>query len=146
MLIPEFIHPYANVLGVKVSAVDMQRAVYLADRWIANGSPGYACASGVHGVMEAQSSPEFLRVLNQAVLNIPDGMPLTWIGRMQGCSQMDRVFGPDFMAAMCCLSVQRGYRNFLYGGKPGVAPQLARNLTQQYPGAAGRRYFHSSLW
>jgi N-acetylglucosaminyldiphosphoundecaprenol N-acetyl-beta-D-mannosaminyltransferase len=131
---PEFVHPYADVLGVKVSAVNMQRSVYLADRWIAAGEPGYVCAAAVHGVMEAQSDSELMRAFNQAFLNIPDGMPMTWVGHLQGCHQMDRVFGPDFMAAMCRLSVERGYRNFLYGGKPGVAQELSMNLTRRFPG------------
>ena len=134
MSIPEFSHPYAEVLGVRVSAINMERALNLADRWITSGCPGYICASSVHGVMEAQSDSELMRVFNQAFLNIPDGMPMTWVGRLQGRHQMDRVFGPDFMAAMCALSVQRGYRNFLYGGKPGVAQELTNKLLQRFPG------------
>jgi N-acetylglucosaminyldiphosphoundecaprenol N-acetyl-beta-D-mannosaminyltransferase len=134
MIISEFSHPHADVLGVRVSAVNMGRALSLADRWIAALDPGYICASSVHGVMEAQSDSELMGVFNRAFLNIPDGMPMTWIGRLQGHYQMNRVFGPDFMAAMCALSVQRGYRNFLYGGKPGVVQELTDKLLQQFPG------------
>lgn len=134
MILSEFSHPHADVLGVQVSAIDMRRAVRLADLWVAKGEPGYVCASGVHGVIEAQSDAELRGSLNGAFLNIPDGMPMTWIGRMQGLDRMCRVFGPDFMAAMCRLSVRRGYRNFLYGGKPGVVQQLADNLVQRFPG------------
>jgi len=47
---------------------------------------------------------------------------------------MDRVFGPDFMLALCKLSVERGYRNFLYGGQPGVAEQLRTALVMRFPG------------
>jgi N-acetylglucosaminyldiphosphoundecaprenol N-acetyl-beta-D-mannosaminyltransferase len=47
---------------------------------------------------------------------------------------MDRVFGPDFMAAMCRLSVERGYRNFFYGGKPGIAKLLGETLQRRFPG------------
>src|SRR5579863_3442401 len=134
MPISEFSHSYAEVLGVRVSAINMEHALDLSDRWITAGCPGYICASGVHGVMAAQSDTELMRVFNQAFLNIPDGMPMTWIGRLQGHHQMNRVFGPDFMAAMCALSVRRGYRNFLYGGKPGVTQELTVNLLQRFPG------------
>jgi N-acetylglucosaminyldiphosphoundecaprenol N-acetyl-beta-D-mannosaminyltransferase len=47
---------------------------------------------------------------------------------------MDRVFGPDLMMAMCRLSAERGYRNFLYGGKPGVAALLSETLQRKIPG------------
>jgi N-acetylglucosaminyldiphosphoundecaprenol N-acetyl-beta-D-mannosaminyltransferase len=67
-------------------------------------------------------------------MNVPDGMPMSWVGHFQGFRNMDRVFGPDLMMAMCRLSVERGYRNFLYGGKPGVAALLSETLQRRIPG------------
>ena len=130
----QFAHEHVDVLGVRISAADMELSVDLADRWIRAGKPGYVCVTGVHGVMEAQRDPELLRTFNRAAISLPDGMPMTWIGRLQGFERMDRVFGPDFMAAMCRLSVERGYRNFLYGGKPGVAELLSQTLQRRFPG------------
>jgi N-acetylglucosaminyldiphosphoundecaprenol N-acetyl-beta-D-mannosaminyltransferase len=127
-------HPSVDVLGVQVSAVNLPQAVAMVDRRIASGAPHYICFTGVHGVMEAQSDPGLRDILNSAFLNAPDGMPMTWVGRMQGFRHMDRVFGPDFMTALCSLSVERGYRHFLYGGKPGIAPLLGQMLQQRYPG------------
>jgi len=59
---------------------------------------------------------------------------MTWIGRFQGCTQMDRVFGPDFMKALCQASVDTGCRHFLYGGAPGVAEELEQSLKRMAPG------------
>jgi N-acetylglucosaminyldiphosphoundecaprenol N-acetyl-beta-D-mannosaminyltransferase len=129
-----FDQQYADVLGVKVSAIDLPMAVDMADQSIAAKNRGYVCVTGVHGVMEAQRDAEFLRILNHAFLNLPDGMPMTWVGHLQGLSQMDRVYGPGFMAAMCQLSVQRGYRNFFYGGEPGIADRLKEALQRRFPG------------
>ena len=126
-------HEYADVLGVKVSALNMKRALEFAVQWIERGVPGYVCFAGVHGVMEAQYDAELLRIFNHAAMAAPDGMPMTWIGRLQGHRHMDRVFGPDFMLEMCRISVERGYRNFLYGGKPGVAEKLSENLQCRFP-------------
>lgn len=128
-------HAHAHVLGVRVSALDLDRAVDLADGWLASGAGyRYVCVSGVHGVMEAHRDPALLRILNGAFLNLPDGAPMSWIGRIQGYQGMHRVFGPDFMAEMCRISVSRGYRHFLYGGDPGVAEQLRENLCRRFPG------------
>jgi N-acetylglucosaminyldiphosphoundecaprenol N-acetyl-beta-D-mannosaminyltransferase len=127
-------HEYADVLGVKVSAINMSRAIELASQWIATRQPGYVCITGVHGVMEAQKNSDLLEILNHAVMNTPDGMPMSWVGRLQGFDDMDRVFGPDFMSAMCQLSLKRGYRHFLYGGQPGVAEKLRRALEMKFPG------------
>jgi N-acetylglucosaminyldiphosphoundecaprenol N-acetyl-beta-D-mannosaminyltransferase len=129
-----FAHAYADVLGVKLSAINLHRAVDMADQWIAAANCGYICVTGVHGVMEAQSDPELRRILNHAFINTPDGMPMSWVGHLQGHKQMDRVYGPDFMTAMCRLSVDRGYRHFLYGGEPGVAKSLKDMLQKRFPG------------
>lgn len=134
MFAPEFAHPHANVLGVQVSAINLSMALEMADRWIGSGNSGYICLAGVHGVMEAQKDRQYRRILNRAFLTAPDGMPMSWVGWHQGHPHMDRVFGPDFMAGMCRLSVTRGYRNFLYGGKPGVAMHLAESLNRMSPG------------
>jgi N-acetylglucosaminyldiphosphoundecaprenol N-acetyl-beta-D-mannosaminyltransferase len=135
MIDSDFSLPSANVLGVRVSAVDLRSAVDLSDQWIRSAmGHDYICATGVHGVMEAHADSELRRVLNHALINAPDGMPMSWVGRLQGFRNMDRVFGPDFMLAMCRLSVERGYRHFLYGGKPGVATLLSETLQRKIPG------------
>lgn len=131
----DFRHPHAHVLGVRVSALDLRRAVDLADRWLTSEAGyRYVCVSGVHGVMEAHRDIALCRVLNGAFLNLPDGMPMSWVGRTQGYRSMDRVFGPEFMAEMCRISVSQGYRHFLCGGEPGIAEQLRDNLRRRFPG------------
>src|SRR5580658_2793418 len=135
MIDSDFSLPSANVLGVRVSAIDLESAVDLSDQWIRSArGHGYICATGVHGVMEARANSEIRRILNRALMNVPDGMPMSWVGHLQGLRKMDRVFGPDLMMAMCRLSVERGYRNFFYGGKPGVAALLGRTLQRTIPG------------
>jgi N-acetylglucosaminyldiphosphoundecaprenol N-acetyl-beta-D-mannosaminyltransferase len=126
--------PRVDVLGVKISAINMAEAVRLADLAVASGRPRYICVTGVHGVMEAQSDPQIRQILNEAVLNTPDGMPMSWVGWMNGFRGMDRVYGPDFMLEVCQLSVKRGYTQFLLGGKSGVADALKNRLESQFPG------------
>ena len=143
--ISPLVHEHVDVLGVKISAVDMSSAVNLAIESIEGRDPAYVCAASVHGVMEAQRDPGLLRIFNQAAINIPDGMPLTWVGWLQGFAQMDRVFGPDFMLQMCRISVARGYRHFLYGGKPGVAGELSERLQEDVPGPSNCRHIYSAV-
>jgi N-acetylglucosaminyldiphosphoundecaprenol N-acetyl-beta-D-mannosaminyltransferase len=124
----------ANVLGVGISAIDMNKAIALTDSLLQSGGSGYVCMTGVHGVMEAQADEEFRQILNDSFLTTPDGMPMVWVGRLQGFSEMRRVFGPDYMLELCRSSVSRGYRHFLYGGREGVAQSLQQRLMEQIPG------------
>jgi N-acetylglucosaminyldiphosphoundecaprenol N-acetyl-beta-D-mannosaminyltransferase len=125
--------PRANVLGVGIHAIDVEEAVRSSERLLASGGKGYVCVTGVHGVMESRGDPELRAVLNGAYLCVPDGMPTVWVGRLQGHSGMQRVYGPDYMIAMCRQSLLRGYRHFLYGGAPGVAERLKANLQMHMP-------------
>jgi N-acetylglucosaminyldiphosphoundecaprenol N-acetyl-beta-D-mannosaminyltransferase len=123
-----------NVLGVGISAINMQLALEQIDEWIQAGEQQYVCVTGVHGVMESQRDPIVRRIHNQAGLVTPDGMPLVWLSRMNGFSHVERVYGPDFMLAVCEHSVAKGYKHFLYGGGREVARKLQKALETRFPG------------
>jgi UDP-N-acetyl-D-mannosaminuronic acid transferase (WecB/TagA/CpsF family) len=86
-----------NVLGVGVSALDMDAAVATLLEARAKGQSGYVCVTGVHGVIESQRDPELKQIHNRSFLTVPDGMPTVWMGREQGFTKMGRVYGPDLM-------------------------------------------------
>jgi N-acetylglucosaminyldiphosphoundecaprenol N-acetyl-beta-D-mannosaminyltransferase len=124
----------ANVLGVGVDAVNLPLAADMLETAVESGNGGYVCVTGIHGVMEAQRNPRFKKVLDDAMLVVPDGMPTVWVGRWEGFRNMGRVFGPDLMLEVCRRSVSSGHSHFLYGGKPGIAEELQANLKRRFPG------------
>ena len=126
-------HARANILGVGIHAVDMVRAVGLIDSAIAEHRKGVVCLTGVHGVMEARKDSDFRSVLNRAFLNLPDGRPTVWIGRLEGFTRMDHGPGPQLMLSVCEMSLAKGYTHFLYGGKAGVAEDLRKELLAKFP-------------
>ncbi len=126
--------PRVNVLGVGISAINLQQALAIIDDWIARRDPHYVCVSTVHGVMECQRNEAVRRALNSSGLTTPDGMPLVWISRLHGFRHVRRVYGPDLMLAVCERSVAKGYRHYLYGGRPGVAEALKTRLERRFPG------------
>ncbi len=128
------VHSHADVLGIKVSAIDMKVALQLTGDCLGNGCKGYICVTGVHGVMEAQRDTQLRSILNAALINTPDGMPMSWVGWAQGYRGMNRVYGPDFMIEVCKQSRAMGYTHFLYGGQEGVAELLAQHLKLKVPG------------
>jgi N-acetylglucosaminyldiphosphoundecaprenol N-acetyl-beta-D-mannosaminyltransferase len=123
-----------NILGVNVSVINMSDAIRRSDELIRSDGKGYICATDVHSVTETLSDPELRKILNKSFLTTPDGMPLVWIGRLQGHKRMRRVYGPDFLIEMCRLSVDQRYRHFFYGGKPGIAERLSARLKSLFPG------------
>ena len=123
-----------NVLGVGISAINLDSAVAAIARALEHKTKGYICVTGVHGVSEAQSDPAFRAILNQSFLTTPDGMPTVWMGRWQGFHQMRRVYGPDLMLRVCEFTQPLGFKHFLYGGAPGVAEALKGRREERFPG------------
>ncbi|MDH3538475.1 MAG: WecB/TagA/CpsF family glycosyltransferase [Acidimicrobiia bacterium] len=128
--------PRVDVLGVGISAINLEVAVAELGRWVARREQHYVCVTGVHGVMESQSDPALLRIHNRSGLTTPDGMPLVWAGKRAGAEQMSRVYGPDLMLEICSRSAAEGWTHFFYGGKEGVPELLERRLQARFPGLA----------
>jgi N-acetylglucosaminyldiphosphoundecaprenol N-acetyl-beta-D-mannosaminyltransferase len=127
--------PYADVLGVRVEALNMALALAHIQNALAARRKGYVCMAGVHGIMEAQRHPNVRRAFANAFLSLPDGMPTVWVGRSQGLSWMQRVAGPDLMLEVFGRRELAGFTHFLYGGKEGVAQELSDNLIRRFPWA-----------
>lgn len=121
------------VLGVNVSAITIERACDVISSWITQNTPNYVCVTGVHGIIESRFDSLLRDIHNQAGLVVPDGRPLSWIGRLLGYKNIERVYGPSLMLAMCKMAEDRGYTNYLYGAAAGVAEQLRDKLIELFP-------------
>jgi N-acetylglucosaminyldiphosphoundecaprenol N-acetyl-beta-D-mannosaminyltransferase len=123
-----------NVLGVMINPVDLEDAINTIKNWIQNQEANYICVTSAHGVLECQDDAQLKSIFNQSGLTTPDGMSIVWILRILGNKNVDRVYGPDLMKAVCNESLYQGWKHYLYGGEPGVVEVLSERLNQTYPG------------
>jgi len=121
------------VLGVAVNTFDMEGAVAHIHAFLQGHCKGYVCVAGVHGVMEAQRDSRLLDVYAGAELAVPDGMPLVWVGRLQGHPSMQRVTGPDLMLEIFRRPEFADTTHFFYGGREGIAEDLRDKMISQFP-------------
>lgn len=122
-----------KVMGVRVHAVQIPDVVEQMERWIARRDACHFIAvTGMHGVSESQRDLNFKRILNEADLVVPDGMPLVWLGKRHGHPLRRRVYGPELMQTFCRETGLR-YRHFLYGGMSGV-PELLSSVLKDHFG------------
>ena len=137
----EFIHkvdkakiPTCNILGVDIAAVDMVWLLdYLNDN-IHALSGDYICVSNVHTTVTAYEDVEYRKVQNGGIMAIPDGGPLSSIGKKRGCEEMERTTGPSYMEEIFKISVSKGYRHFFYGSTDETLEKLYSVLEKTYPG------------
>jgi N-acetylglucosaminyldiphosphoundecaprenol N-acetyl-beta-D-mannosaminyltransferase len=122
-----------NILGVGVSAINMDLALDTIDQWCRHRERHYICVTTVHGVIESQRDERLREIHNTAGLVTPDGMPFVWLLKLHGHDHVDRVYGPDLMLAVFQVSRARGYKHFLYGASETALMRLQMNLERRFP-------------
>ncbi len=122
------------ILGVKISAIDMNDACSLVEEAILRRQKKYICVCPVSTIMECKRDEKVLMSVNSADLATPDGMAVVWIGKMLGYKNISRVYGPELMQGICGISVKNGYKNYLYGSSSNVLSKLREGLNKKYPG------------
>jgi N-acetylglucosaminyldiphosphoundecaprenol N-acetyl-beta-D-mannosaminyltransferase len=127
-------YPRVNILGVHVSAVNMNQALAAVDFWIEHRQSQYVCVTPAHVVMDGYWNPEVRVWINRAGMATPDGMGIVWLLKAKGHRTVSRVYGPDLMPATCQHGLADHRRHYFYGGEPGVADALAARLSGRFPG------------
>lgn len=97
-------------------------------------------------IMYAQSHPEFMQVLNEADVALPDGIGVGLASFLCGKGFISRVTGVDFIDDLFTMlnvvgnssmkTLKNPYSVGLFGGKPGVAEKAANCLQKKYSGIA----------
>ena len=129
------VRPKVHVLGTEIDALTMDIALDRIAQQLQDPRPAYVCVTGVHGVVEAMRNPALAEAYAHSAMNVPDGMPLVWVGRQQGHTHMKRVAGPDLMLEVFRDKRFADVRHYLYGGDDGVARELRNRLQVQCPHA-----------
>jgi N-acetylglucosaminyldiphosphoundecaprenol N-acetyl-beta-D-mannosaminyltransferase len=121
--------------GVRVDAVVLDDAVDRLRAFIETGGGRAVHLCNAWTLALARRDGALTQALNRGDLNLPDGTPLTWIGRRVGFNHMRRrVYGPDLMLAAVRTGRIWGLRHYLYGSTPEVVDALARRLAAITPG------------
>ena len=124
------------LMGVGVSPTRYQEVLSLCRYWILRpGRRGRSIAFlTVHSVMTAVFDASYRAVLNSMDISATDGVPLVWALRSFGFRKQERVYGPDFMLALCEQATKFAHPVFLYGGREEVLEVLQRKLRKRFPG------------
>lgn len=122
-----------DVLGIGVDSGSFDDAVATLESWVFTRTRRYVCITGAHGVMESRRDAGLRAILNQADMVTADGMPLVWFARALRHVPAERVYGPDLMRALTVLSERHGFRQFYYGGGPGLADKLSDAMLRAHP-------------
>lgn len=118
---------------MRVDGTTYADAVRQILQWSGERRARYVCVSTVHMVMEGYDDRRFQRIVNEADLVTPDGMPLVWALRLLGVAAATRVYGPDLLPALCQEAAGRGVPVGFYGGTPEVLERMVAEVRRRWP-------------
>ncbi len=126
--------PVCNIMGVNIAAIHMEWLLEFTHKNIQALSGDYMCVANVHTTVTAYEDEAYKAVQNNGIMAIPDGGPLSAVGRKRGHKEMSRTTGPSYMEEILRISVEKGYRHFFYGSTKETLDKLKTVLSKQYPG------------
>lgn len=151
--------PHISIFGIAVSKMNMPETVqYLTDVIQQNKSvhqvqqimPGQAQPSMSHQVitvnpimvMTALEHQDYMEVLQNAELIVPDGTGIVWAAKYLGNVKIDRVAGYDLLHELMKVGESHRWRVYLLGTSPEVIEETAARLKMKYPNIEIVGYHH----
>ena len=122
----------ANIIGVPISAVNMDTCISRIFEDFERVRGKYICVSNVHTTVMAHDDPNYYRVQAESFMSVPDGKPLSIVGKKQ-YPKMDRVTGPDLMRRIFEESKSRTIRHFFYGNDQKNLDIFIKEIKKKYP-------------
>jgi N-acetylglucosaminyldiphosphoundecaprenol N-acetyl-beta-D-mannosaminyltransferase len=127
-------HPAAFIRGLPISCVSRNYILSEIGRTIeAQESGHFVVVTNPEIMYHGLKVPSIGEYIRNSDFSVCDGVGVIVAGLAWG-HLVPRFTGPSLQLACSEFGVSRGWRHFYYGGKPGVADEMARRLKEKYPG------------
>ena len=83
----------------------------------------------------------YMNIQNNAIINLPDGKPLSIIAKFYGHKNIERVTGPDFMEEIFKISENEGYKHYFYGSTEDTLNKMIDLIKIKYPNISIEGYY-----
>lgn len=96
------------------SITDPRDAIAQVKQAIAEEKNDYICVASIRTIFIGNSRKDYAEVLKNAMMVLPDGMPLTWVARVWGLKQVQRTSGPELFLNLL-TDPHNGIKHYLLG-------------------------------
>ncbi len=105
-----------NILNVNIFKHGLEEVLHKADQLVSHSKKSYMCTLNAYQAVQADRDKEFLKILNDAAIVIPDGMPLVWYSKLSKKPIKERISGYDFFYNFSKIANKKNYSYFFLGG------------------------------
>lgn len=123
-----------NILGVPFNNVTPVEAVELLNVYLGGDTKAAVFTPNPEMVMAARRDPEFMDVLNNSTINLPDGIGIIYASRFTENVIEERVPGCDTILALFDKIRSTKKTVYFFGGAPGVAEKAKEEMEKKYKG------------
>jgi N-acetylglucosaminyldiphosphoundecaprenol N-acetyl-beta-D-mannosaminyltransferase len=123
-----------TVLGVELSALDLDATVSELERWIIDCQRGIACFANAHVMVGTHRDEHLATAVRDADIVAPDGAPVAWLLGRRLRRRVERITGSDVFEELCRRSPTAGYRHYFLGSTPETLEALVERVRARYPG------------
>jgi len=124
----------AEILGVPINILSKEEAINEIIKMIENPELSEVYTPNPEMIMLAQEDKEFMHILKNAEIVLPDGIGLLIASKIKGLGLTERVTGIDTMNGLLAYCGRENKTIYLLGGKPGVPDVACSNIERQFPG------------
>lgn len=126
--------PRVQIIGVPISSVTMDSALTFVAENLDTIRGEYICASNVHTTVMAREDAHYLAVQSESVMSLPDGKPLSVVGRKKAPCPMEKATGTHFMQNIFTDPRFAGKRHYFYGTASEDLERMIAKVREDYPG------------
>ncbi|MBK8982253.1 MAG: WecB/TagA/CpsF family glycosyltransferase [Ignavibacteria bacterium] len=120
--------------GIKISCCDIESSVqYTIDFINGNTGAGYICVTDTGNLVNAfKRNPALKKAINNSLLSLPDGRPLSVFAQLKGIKGIGRVAGPDFMKEVFRRSGGTELKHFFLGDTEEILQRICVKAKSEY--------------
>lgn len=122
-----------DIIGVPISVVNMNIMTNFIENNLHEIKGEYICASNAHTTVMAHEDKNYLKVQTDSIISMPDGKPLSIIGRKKGYKEMDKTTGTNFMENMFTNKKLKNCKHYFYGNSKENLEKMIENIKINYP-------------
>ncbi len=116
---------------VGISITDEDRAIETIKEAIREKRKGYVCISNLKTVRFANKDDAYWQVMENSLMNTPDGTPLVWCAHWWGLKDVQRACGPHIFTRML-KDKDPELRHFLLGDTVETLAALSKKAEEEY--------------